>query len=318
MDNKLFVSDLQEGMAIDTCFVVAEKDLLEFKSKPGKYLQVKLKDKTGEIWGKCWEEAQAVASMFEVGDVLRLRANVVFYNGHLQLVFERRGVERLVEYDRSHFIPSSTSDSNELYTQMKTLISSFSNTYLRTLLRSFFNDPKFEAEFKVSPCAKSHHHNYLGGLIEHTYSVVVICRTMSRLYPSADKELLIAGALLHDIGKMECYSVGCLIDVTPEGGLYDHVVMGYYEVRRRIEQIEDFPKDLSRRLLHMLLSHHGKREWGSPVVPLFDEACILFHADLMDSQTSEFIKLRKEMGENSNEIWSGYSRKLERFFYLGE
>lgn len=305
-------------MAIDACFVITEKDILEFKSKPGKYLQVKLKDKTGEIWGKCWEEAKAVASMFDVGDVVRIRGNVVFYNGHLQIQFERRGVERLEEYDRSHFIETSNSDVDDLYSQLESLINGFSNRHLRTLLLSFFKDPHFKDDFRSSPCAKSHHHNYIGGLIDHTYSVVVICRTMSRLYPSVDRELLVSGAILHDIGKMDCYSVDCLINVTPEGGLYDHVVMGYYEVRRRIEELGDFPKELSRRLLHMILSHHGKREWGSPVPPLIDEACILFHADLMDSQTSEFIKVRGEMGKDTNDVWSGYSRKLERFFYLGE
>ncbi|HPR41604.1 MAG TPA: HD domain-containing protein [Candidatus Methanofastidiosa archaeon] len=318
MDDKLFVSDLEEGMAIDTCFVVTEKDLLEFKSKPGKYLQVKLKDKTGEIWGKCWEEAQSVAGMFDIGDVVRLRGNVVFYNGHLQVLFERRGVELLEEYDTSHFIATSESDVDDMYSQMRSLINNFANADLKALLSSFFNDTAFEHEFKTAPCAKSHHHNYIGGLIDHTYSVLVICRTMARLYPSVDRELLLAGALLHDVGKMDCYSVDCLINVTPEGGLYDHVVIGYYTVRKRMEAMDNFPKEVSRRLLHMLLSHHGKKEWGSPVVPLIDEACILYHADLMDSQTSEFIKLRKEMGESSNDIWSGYSRKMERFFYLGE
>jgi len=318
MDEKLFISQLKEGMAIDSYFVVTEKDLLEFKSKPGRYLQVKLKDKTGEIWGKCWEEAQAASDIFEVGDVIRIRGNVVFYNGHIQLQFDLRGVERVYEFDTEHFVEKTERDVDDLYSQLKSLISSFSNTHLKALLNSFFDDSGFESNFKRSPCAKSHHHNVIGGLIEHTYSVVVISRTMARLYPQLDKEMLICGAILHDIGKMECYSVDCLIDLTPEGGLYDHVVIGYCKVKKVIESIEGFPLETKRRLLHMLLSHHGKKEWGAPIVPLINEACVLYHADLIDSQTSEFIKVYSQMKESKKGDWSGYSRKFERFFYLGE
>ena len=148
MDDKLFISDLKEGMAIDSCFVVSEKDLLEFKSKPGRYLQVKLKDRTGEVWGKCWEEGLTASELFDVGDVVRIRGNVVFYNGHLQIQFELRGIEKLEEFDIRHFIESSKEDVDELFSQIKGLAASFTNMHLKRLLNSFLLDPAFEEGFK--------------------------------------------------------------------------------------------------------------------------------------------------------------------------
>jgi len=318
MDDKIFVSQLKDGMAVDSCFVIAEKELLDFKSKPGRYLQVKFKDRTGEIWGKCWEEAYEASEKFEIGDVVQVRGNVIYYNGHLQLQFTLHGVQKVENYDRFQFIDSTKQNVNELYTQLRGLTKSFTNIHLKALLTSFFDDPVFEKGFKASPCAKSHHHNFLGGLIDHTFSVTVICRTMVKLYPALDKDLLITGAILHDVGKIESYKVDTLIDLTPEGGLYDHVVMSYEKIKAKIRDQEDFPKDLERRLLHMILSHHGKKEWGSPVVPMTEEACVLSYADLLDSQTSEFLKVKDQLDVNRKSIWSGFSRKLDRFIYLGD
>ncbi|RZN49516.1 HD domain-containing protein [archaeon] len=318
MESKVYVSQLREGMAIDSYFVVAEKELLDFKTKPGRYLQVKFKDRTGDIWGKCWDEAVETAELFEVGDVVRVRGDISSYSGRLQLLFTRKGVSREESYDIKHFIESTPADVDALYAQLHTICSSFSNEHLRALLLSYFDDPAFQEAFKQAPGAKSHHHNYLGGLIEHTHSVTFICRTMAKLYPSLDKELLLAGALLHDVGKLKSYDVGVLIDITPEGGLFDHVVLSYEWINASIDAIDGFPRELSRRLLHIILSHHGHREWGSPVEPMIPEASVLAHADLLDSQTSEFLKVMKELSQDTFTAWSGYSRRLGKYIYLGE
>lgn len=318
MQEKTFVSELKDGMAIDSTFAVTEKDLLDFKSKPGRYLQLKLRDKSGEIWAKCWEEAELVGSMVDVGDVIRISGDVVSYNGHIQLKFDSQGISREEDYDISHFIDSTSANVDSLYSQLLTLAKGYSNKHLKALLLSFLDDSDFESSFKTSPCAKSHHHNYLGGLLEHTFSVVVICRTMAKLYPSLDKELLLTGAILHDFGKTRSYKVDVLIDLSAEGGLYDHVVLSYEMARDAIRDIDGFPKDLERKLLHMILSHHGKKEWGAPVLPMIEEACVLSYADLLDSQTSEFINVKEQASLNRNGMWSGYSRKLERFLYFGD
>jgi 3'-5' exoribonuclease len=141
---------------------------------------------------------------------------------------------------------------------------------------------------------------------------------MAKLYPSLDKELLLAGALLHDVGKLKSYDVDVLIDITPEGGLFDHVVLSYEWVKDHMDSIDGFPRELSRRLLHIILSHHGHREWGSPVEPMIPEACVLAHADLLDSQTSEFLKVKAELSQDTFTTWSGYSRRLGKYIYLGE
>lgn len=318
MDDKLYIIDMKDGMAVDTVVVVAEKELLDFKSKPGRYLQVKFKDRSGEIWGKCWEGAEDASERFNIGDVVRLRANVTSYNGHVQILFSPSGVQRVDDYDIAFFIKSTEVDVEKLYAKIQSVISAFSNKHLKELMGKFFDDPRFKERFINAPCAKSHHHNYLGGLIEHTYSVMAICNMMSRQYPRLDKELLLCGAILHDIGKMPTYDVGVLIDLTPEGGLYDHVVLSYDAVRDMMRTCSDFPPDLERRLLHMILSHHGKKEWGAPVEPMIPEASVLSNADYLDSQTSEFLKVQTELDVERSTVWSGYSRKLKRYLYLGE
>ncbi|MHC1604400.1 MAG: 3'-5' exoribonuclease YhaM family protein [Candidatus Methanofastidiosia archaeon] len=317
MRDKIFISQLKDGMAIDSYFVVVEKELLDFKSKPGRYLQVKFKDKTGEIWGKCWDEAEKAASHFETGDVVNVKGNVTFFKGYPQLEFTHIGITKVGDFDIDYFVEKADVNVDGLYNQLKRFATSFNNKHLKMLLLSFLEDESFEKDFKFLPCAKSHHHNYIGGLIEHTYAVVVICRTITKIYPPLDKELLLASAILHDIGKIKTYSVGALIEMTPEGGLFEHVVMSYDAVKEKISTLDNFPKELEIKLLHAILSHHGKREWGSPQIPMTEEACALHYADLLDSQISEFIKTKKQHEVGGKGIWSSYSRGLERFFYLG-
>ncbi|MDD4282047.1 MAG: HD domain-containing protein [Candidatus Methanofastidiosa archaeon] len=318
MEDKLYIADMKDGMAVDTVLVVLEKELLDFKSKPGRYLQVKFKDKTGEMWGKCWDGAEDASERFNIGDVVRLRANVTSYNGHVQVLFTPTGIQREEVYDISYFIDSAPIDTVKVFAKMQSIVGAFSNTHLRMLLAKFFEDQGFVERFLLAPCAKSHHHNYLGGLIEHTYGVMTVCNAIARSHVELDRELLLAGAILHDVGKIRTYDVGVVIDLTPEGGLFDHIVIGFEMVRDRIRTCRGFPEDLERRLLHMILSHHGKKEWGSPTEPMIPEACALYHADLCDSQTAEFLKVREELDVARSTVWSGYSRKLNKYLYLGE
>ena len=313
------VKDLRVGTAVDTSLLVLEKELKEFVTKGGYYLQVKFGDSTGSIWAKCWERAEEAAALFEPGDIIHIRGVVDSFKGHLQLIFELEDVKRGSEpYNIAEYLPRASKNLDVLFAKIIKTAEAIENVYLKRLVLSFLNDPDFMLAFKKAPAAKIHHHNYIGGLIEHTYSVLVLCKTISRLYPDLDRDLLIAGAILHDIGKTATYEFSFRIVVTEEGGLVDHIVLGYQLVKERISAIKGFPEELELRLLHLILSHHNYGEWGSPVKPLFAEAEALFLADMLDAQLNEFSQLQKhEAAKGEEAIWSGYSRIFGRFFYLG-
>ncbi len=313
------VKDLRVGSSVDSTFLVMEKELKEFITKEGYYLQVKLGDRTGSIWAKCWEKAEEVAALFEPGDVVRIKGMVESFRGRLQLIIEPEGVERVTEtYDIADYMPGTSKDIDFLVGELVKMAESLGNGYLKRVVFSFLNDPNFVNSFKKAPAAKIHHHNYIGGLIEHTHSVMALCETIAGLYPGLDRDLLLAGAILHDIGKIATYEYAFRIDVTEEGGLIDHIVLGYRMVEDKIKEIEGFPEELGLRLLHLILSHHNYGEWGSPVKPLFAEAEALCYADLLDSQLKEFLQIQKhEEAKGKEGVWSDFIRRLDRFFYLG-
>jgi 3'-5' exoribonuclease len=313
------VKDLRVGSSVDTTFLVMEKELKEFVTKEGYYLQVKLGDGTGSIWAKCWERAEEAASLFEAGDIIRVKGAVESFRGKLQLIFNLEGIERSTElFDVAEYLPRTQKNRNVLWDELITTAESIENEYLKRLVLLFLNDSDFIEGFKNAPAAKIHHHNYIGGLLEHTHSVVLLCKTISGLYPELDRDLLLTGAILHDIGKLLAYNYGTTIDVTEAGGLLDHIVLGYRMVEERIKSIEGFPEELELRVLHLILSHHNYGEWGSPVRPLFAEAEALFLADMVDAQLMEFRQIQRyEEAKGEDGIWSGYSKRLDRFFYLG-
>lgn len=313
------VKDLRVGNTVDTTFLVMEKELRDFVTKEGYYLQVKLGDRTGNLWGRCWEKADEVASLFEPGDIVRIKGVVESFRGSLQLIFEPERVERGTEtYDVAEYLPGTSKNIGFLFDEIVKTAEGMENEYLKRVVFSFLNDPDFINTFKKAPCAKIHHHNYIGGLIEHTQSVMTLCETIAELYPELDRDLLLAGAILHDIGKTAAYEYAFRIDVTEEGGLIDHIVLGYGMVEDKIRGIKNFPEELSLRLRHLILSHHNYGEWGSPVKPLFAEAEALCYADLLDSQLKEFVQIQKREEEKGKEgVWSDFSRGLDRFFYLG-
>ena len=319
MSENTKMKDLRVGNTVYTTFLVMEKELKEFITKEGYYLQVKLGDSTGSIWAKCWEKAEDVAALFEPGDVVRIKGVVESFRGRLQLIIEPDGVERVTEtYDIADYMPRTSKDIDFLVGELVKMGESLENGYLKRVVFSFLNDPNFVNSFKKVPAAKIHHHNYIGGLIEHTHSVMALCETISTLYPELDRDLLLAGAILHDVGKIATYEYAFRIDVTEEGGLVDHIVLGYRMVEDKIKGIEGFPEELGLRLLHLILSHHNYGEWGSPVKPLFAEAEALCYADLLDSQLKEFQQIqRHEEMKDKEGVWSDFIRRLDRFFYLG-
>lgn len=319
-----WVKDLCPGMNLDSLFLVAEKELRPFKdASKGFFLQLKLADLTGDIRAKCWERAEECSRKFRKGDVVAVKGVVKEFEGEPQIEFNIYNVRKCAveEFDASHFLPKTKKNVDVLRAELEGIVAGFKNRFLRELLSLFFADEAFMKNFLKAPGGKVHHHAFLGGLIEHTHSVVMICKRVCEVYSELDEELLLAGAILHDIGKIRDYTYHAVIDVSDEGGLVGHIVLGNELLQEKIALIPDFPQELAWRLKHFIVSHHGTEEWGSPIKPRFKEACALAFADLLDAHLSEFLELQKEeekKGVVSGNHWSTFVRELERFLYLGK
>jgi len=308
---KQFIVDLKYGEAVRSQFMVYKKQLRDFKNKPGKYLTLTIGDKTGQMEAKVWDKAEELALSFEEEDVVFLEGQVELFNDKLQLKVVN--LQKVDKYEIGDFLPQTSKDVDKLFNYIKAV--NIQNPYLKSLLASFLNDEEFVSLFKKAPAAKSLHHCYLGGLVEHTYEVIKICEVVSELFPEIDRELLFTGAILHDIGKIVELKFTKLIDYTDEGRLIGHVVMGERIISERMATINGFPKELKIRLSHLLLSHHGEYEWGSPKRPKTLEACALHYAENLDAQVNRFILL---IEKEKDKTWADYDRLLQRHIYIGE
>lgn len=309
--SKQFIANLKNRDVVRSQFMVYKKQLRDFKNKPGKYLTLTIGDKTGQLEAKGWDKAEELALRFEENDIVLLEGQVELFNDKLQL--RVINLHKVDKYDLSDFLPQTSKDVDKLFDYIKSV--KIQNHYLKLLLESFFKDEEFVTLLKRAPAAKSLHHCYLGGLVEHTYEVIKICEVVCELFPQIDRELLFTGAILHDIGKIKELKFTKVIDYTDEGRLIGHVVMGERIISERMATIAGFPKELKMRLSHLLLSHHGEYEWGSPKRPKTLEACTLHYAENLDAQVNRFILL---IEKEKDKTWADYDRLLERHIYLGE
>lgn len=312
------IRNFETGEKITGFFVLRKKEI-KTKRDGAPYLLLGLGDATGRISATLWEDAKSVYDAIQVGDIVKVRGNTLTYNDILQLSVERiRKAEPSDGVESKNFVKKGTKDIEGLSQSLNETIISIKNPHLHKLLNSIFNDSWWLSR-QDAPGGKQWHHAYLGGLLEHTLAVAKICETMSQLYPMADRDLLIAGALLHDIGKIEEYGFQQgFIDFTDEGRLWGHISIGAQRVREFIEKIEkesDFPQEIKKQLIHLILSHQGQLEHGSPVLPQTLEAMILYYSDEMDSKANALIHIIERDSEPGRQ-WSQYIQLLNRFIYL--
>ena len=291
-----FVENINERRRIRSQFVVADK-LIKTAKSGRKYIDVRLSDKTGEIVGRMFPE-EGVEVTFEPinpGKIHRVLGNVNEYpqgSGRFNIIVNVIKELSEEEYDIDDFIRTSDKDKDQLINEVETTIKEIENEYLKKLLDAFFSDEKFAEEFYNAPSAKVYHHNYVGGLLEHTAEVLRICKTTSEIFPELDKDLLYTGAILHDVGKLETYDYDLVrIEFSEEGKLLDHLFISCDMVKDKIRETE-MPKELATQLLHIILSHHGdvKNGWGSPVSPKTPEAVALHHADNLDAKVKGMLQ----------------------------
>jgi len=311
-----FISDLVVNARVDAVFAVKGKTLSDFRKRPGKFLTVTLGDRTGEVAGRVWDGAEELDGKFSVGDVVAIEGRVEEYQGQLQVMVESLTVAEPGTYDLGELTARSEKSREELALWLQAVVEEVSDPWLRALLDRFMEDRELTDRFIDGFGAKSLHHAHVGGLLEHTLSVVHILRSVCELYPQMNKDLLLTGGLLHDIGKVHELQGTLAADYSDEGNFIGHVVLTDRMVNEKLRTIPGFPPHLANLLSHMLLSHHGEREWGAPVVPKTMEACALHYADNLDARLQGFRKVI-EAGAAADTSWSPYISSYQRTLYLG-
>jgi len=312
-----FVRDLRPGDRVLGFFLVRHKQLEPFRDRTrGEFLTLTLTDRTGEILARVWEDAPALAENFERGQVVKVLGEVEEYMGRWQVIVEKIRPAEADEYDLADMFPATERDVDEMLATLRETMEQIEDPHLRALAGLFFEDEEFVARFSRAPAARRVHHAYLGGLLEHTVEVVTLCRALLELYPQIHRDLLLTGALLHDVGKVEEFVYQTDIDYSDEGRLMGHVVMSDRMVSDAISTLPDFPRDLALRLRHMVLSHHGRYEWGSPRRPKTLEAVALHHVENLDAQVNRFHSILASR-RDPERPWTEYDTLLRRYLYAG-
>lgn len=311
--SKIFVSEIKDRDQVNSVFLVKEKTMAMAKNgKP--YMTLHLMDKSGEIEGRVWDNVDVISSLFEKDDFISILSKASVYLGKMQLIVSE--LSRVPDKDvaLADFLPESQRDGEEMVEELLALVSSISDGHLSELLSSFFADHEFLALYRIAPAAKGMHHVYLGGLLEHSLAVAKLVDLIVPLYPGLNRDLLVAGALLHDVGKVREMTYLRSFDYTDEGKLLGHITIGTEMVQEKISSIPGFPPELSMLLKHMILAHHGQYEFGSPKRPKTIEATVLNYLDDLDSKINGIrTHIRKEPVNQSR--WTVYHRLYDRYFF---
>lgn len=309
-----YIRDFQDGQRIIGHYLCKEKSM--FRTKAGKnYLSLVLQDKTGTVTAKIWELNVQIGE-FAKGDFIKIDAQVNTFQGDLQLNIQRLRKSDEGEYDPADYSPASERDPDTMYQEVTQWIQKVSEPHLAQLLYHFYrDDEKLAQRIRIHPAAKSVHHNFVGGFLEHVTSVTRLADFLAQSYHPVNRDLIITAALLHDIGKLWELNPMPAGDYSMEGQLLGHIMIGYDMVRDAIRDIADFLPELALQLEHIILSHHGELEFGSPKVPMTMEAMVIHLADNTDAKmkmVEEFLKNDQNSGE-----WTDYNRYLSRTFYKG-
>ncbi len=306
-----FINTLSEGQQIKEIYLV--KKVSQAQTKAGKpYLNVILQDKTGTIDCKIWDPSSPGIEEFDALDYISICGDVSVYNGSYQMSIRQARKASEGEYTPADYLPCSESDPEEMYTELLRLIHSVKAEYMRKLLLSFFGYEEFKRQFCFHSAAKSVHHGFIGGLLEHTLSVAKVCNFYAKHYPFLDRDLLLTAAICHDIGKIDEISPYPSNDYTDQGQLIGHIVIGAGMVRDKIKEIPEFPEIKEKELLHCILAHHGELEFGSPKKPALCEAMALSFADNVDAKMETMKEaIYNTQGQNQSLAWKGYNRFLE-------
>jgi 3'-5' exoribonuclease len=315
MMKKKFINELGLSEIVDDVFLLKEKTLI--RKKDGEYfLSMVLADKTGAINAVAWDQVERLKSQASAGDYVRVQGIIGEYKASRQISV--RNME-CVAQDGIHsedFMPASRRNPQQMFERLKKISETIEADHYKKLMALFWQDDGFVEQFKRAPAAKKMHHAYLGGLLEHTLSLALLAEKVVDHYVGIERDLLLMGALLHDIGKVKEFEYDRSIDYSEEGRLISHIVIGIDMIEKKINQIENFPEKAKILLKHLIVSHHGSRELGSPQVPMTLEAVMLHYLDEIDSKINgirDFMESNETDGD-----WTPYHKLLERYFYKGK
>jgi 3'-5' exoribonuclease len=305
-----FVRELKPNEIATAIFLVHSKEIRQ-KRTGEPYLSMLLADRSGELDAKMWDGVAEVMDTFDRDDFIKVKGLLQLYNNRPQFTIHKlRPVEdREVEF--GDFFPASLRDPEEMFAELRGIVASLSNPHIRALLDAFLDDPEIASRYKIAPAAKTIHHAFRSGLLEHVVSLCGLAKLAASHYPAVDLNLLIAGVVLHDIGKIYELSYERGFSYTAEGQLLGHIAIGARMLYEKLRAFPEFPAELRNLLEHMILSHHGQLEFGSPKVPIFPEALLLHHLDDMDSKM-ECMRALIDKEPQAEGFFTGYSSSLER------
>jgi len=316
LDKGIFISEIRPATSVEGLFCVSSKRMLETRNKEP-YLAITLTDRTGEIEGRVWEGARQLDTVFSKGDYVRIKGDAQKFREATQLKITYLESVRDNSVDPGLFLPVTPADTDELWSEFRKYIREIKSNVLVSLLNEIFKDRKISEAFKLAPAAKRMHHAYIGGLLEHSVSVTRLANSVCKLYPYLDRNLLMSAALIHDIGKIEEFTFSRPpIDYSDRGRLLGHIVLGISIIDSFIARLGI--KDSSQQIValkHLILSHHGQKEFGAPVLPMMEEAIALNYIDDLDAKLNYLGKLKKDISGPSYG-WTEYQRLFERYFYL--
>lgn len=307
-----FVNKLQDGDYVNDYFVATRKDLRP-KQSGGKFLGMVFQDRTGDIGGVMWTNAMEVARLFEVGDAVNVRGKVSTYQGRLQIQVEQVLPLRSEDFSVEDLV-STSGNANDDWAKLKGILEDITDPWLSKLNTLFFEDTEFIARLSQAAAGKKWHHEYRGGLVRHCYEMARIALTMCELYPEIDKDMLLTGVFLHDIGKLEEMTHGLAVDYTNAGKLIGHLQLGADIAQEKMRQIPNFPEKHRIQLLHMILSHHGEFVNGAPVLPKTLEGIVLHHIDNLDAQAAAVTRIVRETRDKQQE-WSDFLPLIDRVIW---
>lgn len=292
-------------------FVVRKKDVKEYRK--GVYVQLELGDNTGRIMGVIWEPDYFAQTDLTEGMVVKVGGLVGEYNNKLQLQVTRIRLAKDDEYQLEDILPHSSQSNEQRLARIMALADKIQNSYVRQLVDAFLIDKQFVDDYLKAAAGKLWHHAYVGGLSEHSANVGELALRVAAGYDFLNKDYLIFGGIFHDAGKIRSYSADMKIDFTDEGRLIDHICICDAWIAQRAAQIEGFPEKLLIKLRHMILSHQGERDYGSPVVPMMPESLVLYYCDEIDSKMGAMDRIRRKQKEAG---WSEFVKMLDRFLYF--
>lgn len=314
---KAFIKDIREKDQINDRFLVTKKDVGIGKS--GKqYLNMKIADATGELEARVWDDAENVSKKFAKDDVVHVKGFAVAYLGGLQVNINEVTKVPEGEFSPDEFLPASKRDRAQMMSELEKIISRLSSAPVKRLLTAIISDPDVKGRLLIAPAAKAMHHPYIGGLLEHILSMCGLATKVAEHYKDkVDKDMLIAGAVLHDIGKIYELSYQRSFDYTDEGKLLGHITLGVELIDSKLRLDKDFPRETAVLLKHMVLSHHGFLEFGSPKRPKTLEAMILYFIDDLDAKVTAINALTANGGGDGGSNWTPWHKMLERAIYKG-